>query len=672
MAGSFGFSYIHRPDLARRQEGRQLALCLLPDQRRIPDDPGRGFRATPGFPGRDAALYGRSGDRDRPDASVLQEQPGADVDRASRGADSRGVLPDGPGSPSTAGRGCLLRDLRDLPQGRARAIRRPDAHSLRRGRAHRTRCPPGRMVHGLPADPALDRNLPDNLDAFVRQQYRWCSGNVGIVFSWRLWSIPMRVPARLAHVSGFFYYAYTALVTFFGPMIPIVMLAFLPGQIRLRNFVVLLPAMLTGFVLYPLWHRSSFGPGIWPLGVARGWAHVFAIWDGAWGKSMSWHPTRTPGSSLRRFRIGITWWSGSAAVVWLALAIWRTAALGSCSSRSCCSLAWSTWPWWAGSFSPEARRHEGEAGDDPGRCARGGCGRRHGQPSPPGRRSPTLRWCTPPWPPNRPPTWASSSLVRHLAMASSRARARWRAGRRPSRVRRRLRPPFDMPFAQTIRSHGVIPFVQIDPTDASIAAIAAGTYDDYLRSYADSVRNFGRAVVIGFGHEMNAPWYSWGYGRDPAATFVAASRHIVRLFRSQGADHSPGCGRSRQIRLPPGRRAWWPGPTRHLDRHRRLLLPPLRHLRQCLRQDHRSTARLYQQTGAAVRDRGRARGGPVRQDPGPVPRYGQIQDAGAGLVGQAQHGSLYHQDWRIEDNVQAEISFRLGVRDELTPGGPAG
>ena len=100
---------------------------------------------------------------------------------------------------------------------------------------------------------------PDNLDAFVRQQYRWCSGNVGIVFSWRLWSIPM-FPARLAYISGFFYYAYTALLTFFGPIIPIVMLAFLPGQIRLRNFIVLLPAMFTGFVLYPLWHRSRFGP----------------------------------------------------------------------------------------------------------------------------------------------------------------------------------------------------------------------------------------------------------------------------------------------------------------------------------------------------------------------------------------------------------------------------
>jgi cellulose synthase/poly-beta-1,6-N-acetylglucosamine synthase-like glycosyltransferase len=170
---------------------------------------------------------------------------------------------------------------------------------------------------------------PDNLDAFVRQQYRWCSGNVGIVFSRRLWAIPMRLPARLTYISGFLYYAYTALLTFFGPLIPIVMLAFLPGQVRLRNFIALLPAMLTGFVLYPLWHRSRYGPGIWPLGIARGWAHVFAIWDGARGKSMSWHPTRTPGSSLPRFRIGVTWWSGTAAVLWLALALWRMVTLGS-------------------------------------------------------------------------------------------------------------------------------------------------------------------------------------------------------------------------------------------------------------------------------------------------------------------------------------------------------
>jgi cellulose synthase (UDP-forming) len=169
---------------------------------------------------------------------------------------------------------------------------------------------------------------PDNLDAFVRQQYRWCTGNAGVVFNRRLWSVPMSVPARLSYISGFFYYAYTGLLTFFGPAIPVVMLLFLPGQIRLRNFVMLLPSMLTGFVLYPLWHRARYGPSVWPLGIARGWAHVLAIWDGARGKTMGWHPSRTPGSSLRRFRIGVAAWSGGMAVLWLALAIWRTAALG--------------------------------------------------------------------------------------------------------------------------------------------------------------------------------------------------------------------------------------------------------------------------------------------------------------------------------------------------------
>jgi hypothetical protein len=97
--------------------------------------------------------------------------------------------------------------------------------------------------------------------------------------------------------------------------------------------------------------------------------------------------------------------------------------------------------------------------------------------------------------------------------------------------------PFNTSFAQVLHQHGIVPVVQIDPTDASVSAIASGTYNDYLRSYADSVRDFGHAVVIGFGHEMNAPWYSWGYNHVPAATFIAAWRHIVTLFRDQGADN---------------------------------------------------------------------------------------------------------------------------------------
>ena len=145
-----------------------------------------------------------------------------------------------------------------------------------------------------------------------------------------------------------------------------------------------------------------------------------------------------------------------------------------------------------------------------------------------------------------------------------------------------------MSFAESMHRHGVIPFVQIDPTLASVSAIASGIYDDYLRSYADSVRDFGHAVVIGFGHEMNATWYSWGYGRTPPSAFVAAWRHIVTLFRDQGADNVTWLwthpGRSARHRADCFVVAW--GEVRRLGRHRRLLQQAVRHLHQRLRPDH--------------------------------------------------------------------------------------
>jgi hypothetical protein len=230
-----------------------------------------------------------------------------------------------------------------------------------------------------------------------------------------------------------------------------------------------------------------------------------------------------------------------------------------------------------------------------------------------------------------------------------------------------------MAFAQMIRKHGVVPFIQIDPTAASIAAIAAGTYDEYLRAYAGRVRDFGHAVVIGFGHEMNAPWYSWGYGHTPPGTFVAAWRHIVTLFRGQGAQNvtwlwtlqadQPGTGPVRD---------WWPG-TQYvtwvgIDGYY-----------------YRPSDRFTTVFGKTI-DQVRAfTGKPVLLSETAVgPRAGQfaeIQDLFHGMAkyktlglvwfDKPQHGGIYHQDWRIEDNVQAEISFRLGVRDELTPYRPS-
>ena len=95
--------------------------------------------------------------------------------------------------------------------------------------------------------------------------------------------------------------------------------------------------------------------------------------------------------------------------------------------------------------------------------------------------------------------------------------------------------PFQVRFAETAARHHAAPLVQIDPTNINLPAIAAGQYDTYLRSYADAVRAFGGRVIISFGHEMNGNWYSWGYRHTSPAAFVAAWRHIVTVFRQQGA-----------------------------------------------------------------------------------------------------------------------------------------
>jgi mannan endo-1,4-beta-mannosidase len=234
--------------------------------------------------------------------------------------------------------------------------------------------------------------------------------------------------------------------------------------------------------------------------------------------------------------------------------------------------------------------------------------------------------------------------------------------------------PFDTSFANTLRSHGVIPFVQIDPTDASISAIAAGTYDEYLRSYADSVRNFNTAVVIGFGHEMNADWYSWGYHHVPAATFVAAWRHLVTLFRAQGADNvtwlwtleadGPGTGPVKD---------WWPGPSyvtwvgvdgyyyRPSDTFATVFGKTINQLR-TFTQD----PVLLSETAV----------GPAAGQFTKITDLfrGMSNDNTLGLIwfDKKQTGDVYHQDWRLEDSQQARVAFQLGVKEDIAPVTPTG
>jgi hypothetical protein len=123
--------------------------------------------------------------------------------------------------------------------------------------------------------------------------------------------------------------------------------------------------------------------------------------------------------------------------------------------------------------------------------------------------------------------------------------------------------PFQTSFAVTAEQHHAIPLVQINPTKANMAGIAEGWYDRYLRAYAQQVRSYGGPVILSFGHEMNAPWYSWGYGHTSPAVFVAAWRHIVMVFRAAGARNVTWLWTVNVVGSKPEQRpsitAWWPG-----------------------------------------------------------------------------------------------------------------
>jgi Glycosyl hydrolase family 26 len=223
--------------------------------------------------------------------------------------------------------------------------------------------------------------------------------------------------------------------------------------------------------------------------------------------------------------------------------------------------------------------------------------------------------------------------------------------------------PFASGFAEKARRMGVIPFVQIDPMFASVSAIATGAYDGYLRSYADSVRDFDHAVVIGFGHEMNAPWYPWGYKHVAPKTFIAAWRHIVTVFRHQGAENVTWLWTINQDRSntrPVA--AWWPGSSyvtwvgidgyyfrpsdtfttvfgRTIDQVRAFTSKPIL----------LSETAVGPKAGQFLKITNLFDG---------MQQYGTL-----GLVwfDKTQNNGIFHQNWRIEGSTTAEAAFRLGV-----------
>ena len=125
--------------------------------------------------------------------------------------------------------------------------------------------------------------------------------------------------------------------------------------------------------------------------------------------------------------------------------------------------------------------------------------------------------------------------------------------------------PFPTSFATTTANHGAVPLVQMDPDGIKVSQIASGRYDGYLSAYAEAVRAYQHPVILSFGHEMNGNWSLWGYQHTSPPVFVAAWRHIVRLFRALGAENVTWLwtaniiNDARSGKVDANLAQWWPG-----------------------------------------------------------------------------------------------------------------
>ena len=95
--------------------------------------------------------------------------------------------------------------------------------------------------------------------------------------------------------------------------------------------------------------------------------------------------------------------------------------------------------------------------------------------------------------------------------------------------------------AQNVIDYGAIPQIVWEPwywgdkEKVKLKDIISGKWDNYIRSWAKVVKEWGQPLFLRVGHEFNIGGYPWGIvnnDKDPGV-YIKAFRHVVDVFRSE-------------------------------------------------------------------------------------------------------------------------------------------
>jgi hypothetical protein len=99
---------------------------------------------------------------------------------------------------------------------------------------------------------------------------------------------------------------------------------------------------------------------------------------------------------------------------------------------------------------------------------------------------------------------------------------------------------------ENIREHGAIPVFSwssqsipssLNEPDFQLGDVIGGSYDAYIREFAEDARDWGHPFFLRFNWEMNGNWFPWsdGVNGNQPGEYVAAWRHVHDIFTAVGA-----------------------------------------------------------------------------------------------------------------------------------------
>ena len=146
---------------------------------------------------------------------------------------------------------------------------------------YRTRYVPIVLAKGL---------APDSWRALTNQQYRWCRSSMLLMVSGFFKDAPFSRRQRVCFWAAFLYYMASAMLPITSALPTLIMVWFFPQAVKPLNYLPLLPAFVSTFVVFPRLAKG-WDLGIYRVSTVNSMSHLLAVTDALRQRIAAWIPT---------------------------------------------------------------------------------------------------------------------------------------------------------------------------------------------------------------------------------------------------------------------------------------------------------------------------------------------------------------------------------------------